>query len=286
MPDPVGVDNEAVGADNVAVDRNVVVAKGGRDLHADVYRPAQGNGAGVLMIHGGGWRTGTKNMMPPQATALARHGFTCTAIEYRLTPEAPWPAQIHDVKAAMRWFRANAAALEIAPEKIAALGNSAGGHLALLLAGTVGHAAFEGSGGNAGVDTSVAAVIAVYPPVRFYVGERTSGATAATALLGQAPEPADAGAASPIETVHRDFPPTFFLHGNADRVVPVSASINMYNALCNVGARAEMHIYAEQPHGWARWPAWVKPTMDEAAVFLDRYVVALERYGPPDDAVG
>ena len=79
---------------------------------------------------------------------------------------------------------------------------------------------------------------------------------------------------------------TFFLHGNADRVVPVTASLNMYRRLSEVGARAEMHIYAEQPHGWARWPAWVEPTMAEAAVFLDRYVVAPERYAPPEDAGG
>ena len=76
-------------------------------MRTSTVRP-KGNGAGVLMIHGGGWRMGSKDMMPPQATALARAGFTCAAIEYRLTPEAPWPAQIHDVKAAMRWFRANA----------------------------------------------------------------------------------------------------------------------------------------------------------------------------------
>ena len=268
----------------VAVEHDVAIATGGgRDLHADVYRPADGNGAGVLMIHGGGWRMGSKDMMPPQANALASHGFTCAAIEYRLNPEAPWPAQIHDVKAGMRWFRANAEALGVDPDKIAVLGNSAGGHLALLLAGTVGEAAFEGDGGNPGVDTSVAAVIAVYPPVLFHTGERRSGANAASALLGDEPDGAAAAAASPIETVHPDFPPTFFLHGNADRVVPVTASINMYNALSNLGARAEMHIYAEQPHGWARQPAWVGPTMAEAALFLDRYLVAPEKYVAPDD---
>ena len=67
-------------------------------------------------------------------------------------------------------------------------------------------------------------------------------------------------------------------HGNGDKVVPVSASINMYQALSEAGARAEMHIYAEQPHSWARWPHWVGPTMDEAAVFLDRYMNDPEKY--------
>ena len=267
----------------IEIQQDTVFGTGGdRDLPADVFRAGEPNGAGVLMIHGGGWRMGSKTMMPPQADALARRGFTCVAIEYRLTPEAPWPAQIHDVKAAMRWFRANAGALGVQPDRIAVLGNSAGGHLALMLAGTVGHAEFEGEGGNPGVDTSVAAVIAVYPPVLFHTGERASGATSAEALLGKGASVDAARAASPIEYARADFPPTFFLHGNGDKVVPVSASINMYNALSRAGARAEMHIYSEQPHIWARWPKWVQPTMDEAALFLDRYIVNPVKYRQPN----
>ena len=232
----------------------------------------------VLMIHGGGWRTGSKDMVAGQADVLAQHGFTCLACEYRLNPEAPWPAQIHDVKTAMRWFRVNATQLGVDPARIAAHGNSAGGHLALLLAGTVGNGKFEGEGGHPGADTSVAAVIAVYPAVSFYVGERTSGASPATSLLGDAPTHEAASEASPITHVSPDFPPTFFLHGSGDKVVPVSASINMYNALARAGAKAEMHIYAEQPHSWARWPHWVEPTMREAAIFLDRYLNDPEKY--------
>lgn len=269
-------------ADRNQLEEHTIIGRGGaRRLHADIYRPRKGNGAGVLMIHGGGWRMGSKGMMPPQSQALANRGFTCVATEYRLTPQAPWPAQIHDVKTAMRWFRANADLLDVDPACIAALGNSAGGHLALLLAGTVGHPEFEGDGGNPGTDTAVAAVIAVYSPVQFYLGDRTSGGTVASALLGDDTDPDAVRAASPMTYVREDFPPTFFLHGNADTVVPVSASINMYQALSEAGARTEMHIYAEQPHTWARWPKWVQPTMDEAAVFLDRYVVNPAGYRKP-----
>jgi acetyl esterase/lipase len=251
---------------------------GGRELRCDVYRPRRPNGVGLLMIHGGGWRQGSKAMLPPQAAVYCDQGFTCVACEYRLTPEAHWPAQIHDVKAAVRWFRANAARLGVDAGRIAVHGNSAGAHLALLLAGTVGHSTFEGDGGNAGVDTSVAAVIAVYPPVGFSVGERRSGFVGAASLLGQEADPEIAQGASPMTYVGSAFPPTFFLHGNTDKVVPVSASINMYTALTKAGAAAEMHIYAGQPHGWARWPAWVEPTMREAGLFLERYLVDREKY--------
>lgn len=265
----------------IEVEKNVVIGSGGaRNIHGDIYQPSKGmeNGAGVLMIHGGGWSTGTKEQVSGQAEVLSQHGFTCLACEYRLTPEAPWPAQIHDVKTAIRWFRANAGQLGCRPDRIAALGNSAGGHLALLLAGTVDNDKFEGEGAYVGVDTSVAAVIAVYPAVSFYVGERTSGSTPATSILGDQETSDVAVEISPITYVSADFPPTFFLHGNGDKVVPVSASMNMYNALARAGAKAEMHIYAEQPHSWVRWPHWVGPTMREAAVFLERYLVDRGKY--------
>ena len=261
------------------IDSDVVVAEGGgRNLLADVYRSDTPNGAGVLIVHGGGWRMGSKEMVVGQATNLAAHGFTCVAISYRFVTESPWPACLHDVKAAMRWFRANADDLGVDPKRIAVSGNSAGGHLALMLAGTVGVDEFEGEGGNPGIDTSVSAVIAVFPCVEFHVGERTSGANNAEAILGSNPDVEQARLASPINYASGNFPPTFFLHGNGDKVVPVSASINMYQALSQAGANAEMHIYAEQPHSWARWPHWVGPTMDEAAVFLDRYMNDPDKY--------
>jgi acetyl esterase/lipase len=266
----------------VEVTKNLVYGTGGgRDLLVDLYRPRRPNGAGVLMVHGGGWRMGSREMVTGQAEGLCEAGFTCAACEYRFTPESPWPAQIHDVKAAMRWFRAGAPGWDLDPNRLAVLGNSAGGHLALMLAGTVGEPRFEGDGGNPGVDTSVAAVIAVFPAVSFYVGERSSGSTNAEAILGADPDPEAASLASPIRYARADFPPTFLLHGNGDKVVPVTASINLYNALVQAGAVAEMHIYAEQPHSWARWPNWTGPTMAEASVFLERYMLEGDRYAAP-----
>ena len=261
----------------------------GTDLKVWIFEPeghkASDSRPAIVFFFGGGWRNGTPGQFHQQAMHLAARGMVAMSADYRVLNRQGVKGHkcVQDAKSAIRWVRANAKRLGIDPNRIAAGGGSAGGHLALLLAGTVGRPDFEGEGGNPGVDTSVAAVIAVYPPVLFHVGERLSGANAATALLGADPDPGEAAAASPIETVHRDFPPTFFLHGNADRVVPVTASLNMYRRLSDVGARAEMHIYAEQPHGWARWAAWVEPTMDEAAVFLERYVVDSERYAPPDE---
>jgi len=260
------------------IEKDVVFGEGdGHPLRCDIYRPRHPNGAAILMVHGGGWQQGNKEMLPPQAEVYCQWGFTCVAQEYRLRPANHWPAMIHDVKTGLRWLRSQADSLGFNPDKIAVHGNSAGAHLALLLAGTAGYEEFEGTGGCPGVSTAVAAVVAVYPPVEFFIGERTSGGTNAEALMTD-PTAQAAAAASPKDWISDAYPPTFLLHGSGDKVVPVSASLNMYKALVDAGAVAEIHIYAEQPHGWARQPEWVKPTMDEAALFLDRYLVDPDKY--------
>ena len=86
---------------------------GGRDLLCDIYTPQSGNGIGVLLLYGGGWSRGDRSRMRDQGMALSGAGFTCVAGEYRLNGESPWPAQIHDVKAAIRWMRANSERLGI-----------------------------------------------------------------------------------------------------------------------------------------------------------------------------
>ncbi|MEJ2130750.1 MAG: alpha/beta hydrolase [Gammaproteobacteria bacterium] len=254
---------------------------GGRDLLCDIYTPdSSPNGAGVLMVHGGGWRRGDRAMLVDQAQQLVAKGFTCVACEYRLTPESDWPAQIHDVKAALRWFRANAQSSGVDTDKIAVFGSSAGAHLALLLAATPGKVEFEGDGGNPRVPAHVAAAVAIYPPTIFFVGDdRPSGGTPARALLvNDENNAAAAREASPIEYVHAQFPPTFMLHGTADKVVPPTASLRMYEELAAVGARVELHMYAEQPHGYARRADWLEPTMAEVGLFLDRYVAHPEKF--------
>ncbi len=267
------------------IERDVVfgtAGHGGRDLRCDVYRPdpARANSTAVLLLHGGGWRAGDRVAMEPHGRALAAAGYLCVSSEYRLNGEARWPAHIHDAKAAIRWIRAQAGALGVDPAKVVAVGSSAGAHLALLAAGTPDDPAFEGDGGNAGAGTALAAVAAFYPPVRFYRQSdgRASGASPASALMGDDADDPVLRAAAPIEHVTAAYPPTCLLHGTADTVVPVSASMRMFEALTASKVPVDLHVYGEQPHGFARLPSVFAAAIADVTMFFDRRVADPDRF--------
>lgn len=244
---------------------------GGRDLSCDVFMPPSDgeNRIGILLIHGGAWMQGDKSQLKAYGIQLARYGFVTVCAEYRLSGEACWPAQIHDCKAALRWMRANADSLGIDPERIAVSGNSAGAHLALLLAGTPNDVEFEGEGGNADIGTSVSAVIAIYPPTRLKGGSQLD--TAVGLLFGD-PDVSQAvqDRASPITWSQKNFPPTMLVHGNNDKVVPVSETLNMYDQLQKDGAKVEMHIYEGAPHAFDKEPDFFNQLENMIALFVDR----------------
>lgn len=272
-------------AGRVAIEEGVVVAKGGgRDLRADIFTPPDGmsNGAGVLLVHGGGWRNGDRKQLRGYGILLGRIGYTLLACEYRLSGEAQWPAQIHDVKAALRWMRANADRLNIDPSKIAVSGNSAGGHLSLMLGGTQNMPEFEGDGGNPGVSTEVAASVAFYAPAQLWgrenrrrteAGERADviGLLMAGKEHAEVPE-ARLREASPIEYAAK-CPPTALFHGSKDELVPHEASVRMYRALDDAGVPAELHVYDGAPHAFDALPAFGRQCASIIELFLDRHVV-------------
>lgn len=260
--------------DRVEIKEDIVFGTGnGRDLRCDLYVPPgeeSGRGA-VLLVHGGGWRQGDKTQLRGYGLRIARSGYLCVATEYRLVGESPWPAQIQDVKAALRWMRANAAELGIDPGRIALQGHSAGAHLVLVAAGTPNAPEYEGDGGNPGVDTTVDAVIAAYPPTRFHFGERLHGGVPIEALSDE-PTAELAESASPLNLAGPGFPPTMMFHGSEDKVVPVSAAFVMYEALVNHKVPTELHIFAEAVHGFDADPIFGRRTAELVVLFLDRYL--------------
>jgi acetyl esterase/lipase len=233
------------------------------------------NRPAVLLLHGGGWRDGDKTQLKYYGIQLARYGYLCVCSEYRLSGEALWPAQLHDAKAALRWIRGNAAQLNVDPERIAVSGNSAGAHLALMLAATPDTPDLEGDGGPTGVSSTCAAAIAVYPPTLLRSAELDADGAVA-ALFGGPVSTETADAASPMTYAHRGFPPTMLVHGNADEVVPVAASLQMYDALSDAGAAVEMHIFQGQEHAFDTNADFARQIADLSALFFERTLPATD----------
>src|SRR4051794_16957752 len=164
------------GADGIRLYLGVPSAatRGVRPLELDVYLPADGAGPVpvVVFLHGGGWQVGSRHSAGPgyrgarpgPFEAIAQAGIAVASLDYRLSGEAIWPAQLHDAKAAVRWLRARSAELGIDPERVAAWGESAGGHLAELLGLSGEDAALEGDVGITGTSSRVSAVVAWYAP--------------------------------------------------------------------------------------------------------------------------
>jgi acetyl esterase/lipase len=256
------------------------VKRGGRDLELDIYLPenAESTRTAVILLHGGAWRMGDKSMMEIFGEELTNHGFIAIAPEYRLLDESPWPSQIEDVKASVRWTRANATSFGIDPDKITVQGFSAGGHLALLAGGTPNFPEFIGEGGNEKISDSVAAVVAFFPPIEFRLNPPSSDFIRASDLLGESATRDEAQNASPIFYVSENFPPTFLLHGTADRMVPCTTSQKMFNALHEKGVAVELHLYPYHTHEFVRLPSMLNMVMSEIVLFLKRVVVDPEKY--------
>ena len=267
----------------VVVREGVVFGRGGEhELSCDIFSPpvlvepaapAPPPAAGVLLVHGGGGRAGERGQMRAYGIQLALRGFVCVSSSYRLVPKARWPAPIEDVNAALRYLRANAAELGIDPTKVAAVGASAGAHLVLLAAGTPGLHAFQGQGGHPGVDTTLQAVVGIFAPTVIAArGQKPSGSVPGSVLLDDADDEHTARMASPIAHVAPSYPPTLLLHGTADKVVPPSASMRMYEALADAGVPVDLHMVAEQPHGYVVQRDYHRLSCDQITVFLRRYL--------------
>lgn len=245
-------------------------------LTADIYRSITGGlSPGILVIHGGGWRSGDKRQLAPLARHLAGQGFTCVAIDYRLSTEALYPAGICDVKAAIRWMRANADSLLIIPGKIAVLGFSAGGHLAAL-AGTTGDASgfsdvCDGDEGTSQVQAivDIDGILAFIHPES---GEGNDGKSksAATYWFGCTKEQREDlwVQASPLTHVSEKTPPTLFINSSVSRMH--AGRDDFIKVLDRWGTYHETRVFPDAPHSFCLFEPWFTPMADYIVSFLDK----------------
>lgn len=246
----------------IKIEKDVVIGKGGgTDLRCDIYRPPAGTEKHMALVHlhGGGFARGSKDTLAAKVTPITTRGYVSITAEYRLSGVAKWPAQIDDVKTAIRWTRANATSLGIDPQRIAAVGYSAGGHLALFAAGAS--------------DTRLAACVAFYPAV-----ELTKDI--AQVLLPPGSDEAAIRAANPLTYVKAGFPPTVIFHGLADVTVPPESSEHLLHVLRGSGVPSELHTFAGVPHEFDNHPEFAEACANLTDFFLEREVLNPRTYPP------
>ena len=238
----------------------------------DVYLPEEGEGPFPLIIyvHGGGWSMGTKRegALPCIIDAI-RYGYAVISVDYRLAPGVKFPEFLFDVKTAVRWARANAKEYRFDPDRFGMVGDSAGGHLTLMVGFTAGHPEYEGEQyGWEGVSSAVQAVIDMYGPT-ILDADRDAflRETGVPSMNFGAPTEADSGPSpsmaaaftsdlnmlrliSPIQYVHKDIPPTMIQQGEKDPIVPMQNSTLLAAKIEKVCGkdRVDLRLYPERTH--------------------------------------
>jgi acetyl esterase/lipase len=230
---------------------------GARPLELDLYLPPDPGAPApvVVFLPGGGWRMGSRHSAGPAFAGdalspferVAAAGVAVASVDYRLSGEAPWPAQLGDATDAVRWLRSRAGELAIDGTRVAAWGESAGGHLAALLGLT---------------DDTLRTVVAWYAPSDFTALAADTGADPMAAdsreaqLLGApvAAVPELAADASAVHRAHPGAPPFLLLHGRADRPVPYRQSERLRDALDRAGVPVTLETYDGAGHMWVGSP--------------------------------
>lgn len=248
----------------------------GRVLQLDVfYRKARRPRPAVLVIHGGGWSSGSREQHWPLAQQLAGRGFVVVTAEYRLSGEAPYPAAVQDLKTALRWLRAHARTYAVDTSRVAVWGFSAGGQLAALL-GTTGHDSLYAAGPcyrlhSAQVQAVVDAdgILAFLHP-ESGEGDDHKGLSAATRWFGAAKteRPELWEQASALRHVDARTPPVLFLNSAVGRMH--AGRDDLRQQLDKLGIYSEVHTFPDTPHSFVLFNPWFEPVLNYTVEFLNR----------------
>ena len=238
-----------------ALDLDVTYALAGdKELKLDLARPeGKGPFPCVVLFHGGGWRMGNKKDVRSWLPFLAREGYVAVSVGYRLAPDATFPAPVEDAKTAVRFLRANADAYRIDKDRIAAMGWSAGGHLACMLGLTDPKCGFEGKECPA-QSSRVQAVVDYFGPTDLAAFGKDElaqkGMLAPFIGVKFGDNPAAHEKASPVKYVTKDAPPFLIFHGTKDWVVPIEQSRELAEKLKDFHVPVKLVEVPGEAHGW------------------------------------
>lgn len=262
---------QPLNSDKIKSKLNVVYKKiNHTKLKVDIYRPKseiKKTYPAVLLIHGGGWLTGSKENQRIMAQNLALNGYVAITASYRLGLESPYPAAVIDLKDAIRWMRKKAKKYHINPNKIAVLGSSAGGQLATLIGVTPNLLIYDK---NEFISDDVQAIINIDGIVSFIHPEALAeGKMASIWLNGRKEENfKNWKEASPLEYVNKKTPPILFInsaqprfHAGRDDMISNLDKFNIYN---------ETRTIPETPHSFWLMHPWFKPTLNYTVSFLNK----------------
>jgi acetyl esterase/lipase len=256
----------------------VYTSYGNRSMHLDLYYPPKKKKKlpAVVFIHGGGWRSGDKTMEAPLAQKLASKGYVTACVEYRLSLEALYPAAVLDIKAAIRWLRANAGKYAIDTSKIAVLGCSAGGQLAALLGSIHSLEVLKDTGDYLEYSSQVQATVDIDGVLAFIHPESSEGKdtdakkSAATAWFGQhfTENALPWQEASALTHVGKQTTPILFINSSHPRFH--AGRDDMTAQLDSLGIYYEVHTLPDTPHPFWLFHPWFDTTFDWVRAFLDK----------------
>lgn len=263
--------------DSLSAKRNLTFARyGDRTLEMDIYRPKDfwGELPAVVCIHGGGWANGNRTSHEKVAQSLAVRGYVAATISYRLSGELPFPAAIHDCKAAVRFLRAHAKEFGIDPEHIGAIGLSAGGHLTALLATSAGIPDLEGDGGHAAFSSEIQAAMPMGAQSDF-LSVRTRDISALEdrgqiwrQFLGgtQQDKPAMYRLASPLVHLDQHDPPCWFVTGETDD--PSTHAAEFRSRMKELSISSGLTVIKDAPHPFLGKQIWFDEMINAADKFF------------------
>jgi len=280
-PAVFGQGDNARPPDGIAYERDIEYGRGGdQRLYLDLSRPQQLTEPApcIVVIHGGAWRAGNRRAHTDLLFKLSQAGYVAATVQYRFCPDNPFPAQIEDVKCAVRFLRAHADRHGIDATRLGGIGFSAGAHLAMML-GVMGPTdGLEGNGGWAEFDSQIQAVVAFFGPTDLSANDLpvASQQLVKDFLGGSLEERPEAyKAASPIAYVSKGDAPLLMFQGTRDPLVPHTQAYRMIEAMTKAEVPGRVELLIGQAHGWGG--AELNHTLEQSFKFFDQRLLKAGR---------